>query len=222
MVIETLKLGILFILVFIVMRMLGKTLLSQWTAYDLVTIIFLSYAALAAVKVHSFFHAVICIVLIGFLYLTLSKLSLYGIFSRFIIGEPTIIIKHGKISQKNLKKVRYSLTELLSTVRAFGYPDVQDIEYAILEPNGKISIIPRKELKPLTPKLMKIDVEYTGLPLAIIVDGSVQLENLTLIEKSEEWLKNELENNGYHHYRDIFYAYIKDNDKSISIVPYQS
>ena len=76
MVMETLKLAGLFFLVFVVMRLLGKTLLSQWTAYDLVTIVFLSYAALGAVKIQGFVHAVICIILIGLFYLGLSRLSL--------------------------------------------------------------------------------------------------------------------------------------------------
>ncbi|OIJ21400.1 hypothetical protein BKP45_01060 [Anaerobacillus alkalidiazotrophicus] len=221
MVIETLKLSCLFILVFIVMRLLGKTLLSQWTAYDLVTIIFLSYAALGAVKVKSFYHAIICILSIGILYMILSRLSLCGRLTSIIIGEPTILIKHGKIIEKNLKKLRYSLTELLSTVRAFGFPDIQDIEYAILEPNGKISVIPKNNLRPLTPKDLNIDCQYIGLPITLIAEGKIEKDNLALIDKSEEWLINELNLNGYHDLQNIFYAYIKDDINSLTVFPYQ-
>jgi uncharacterized membrane protein YcaP (DUF421 family) len=224
MIIETLKLTALFLLVFIVMRLLGKTLLSQWTAYDLVTIIFLSYSALGAIKVKGFFHAVICIILIGFLYMGLSRLSLHESLTRFIIGQPTILIKNGEIIQKSLKQIRYSITELLASLRALGYPDIQDIEYALLEPNGHLSIIPKKQLRPLTPKDLNIETTYQGLPLTVIVDGRIKLENLNFINKTEEWLEKELERNGYHDLTKIFFAYVKDcnNPQSITVFPYKS
>ncbi|WP_332631584.1 DUF421 domain-containing protein [Halalkalibacter flavus] len=221
MVLETLKLAGLFLLVFIVMRLLGKGLLSQWTAYDLVTVIFLSYAALGAIKVQSFFHAIICITLIGSLYLTLSKLSLYEGLSRFTIGEPTILIKNGEIVQKNLKKVRYSITELLSTIRTFGYPVIEEIEYAILEPNGHISVIPKNNLRYLTPRDLDLNPEYTGLPITVIAEGKVKYESLTFINKTEEWLLSELEHNGYYSFNTIFYAYVRSHNHSLSIYPYK-
>jgi uncharacterized membrane protein YcaP (DUF421 family) len=220
MIIEIIKLVSLFLLVFIIMRLLGKTLLSQWTAYDLVTIIFLSYSALGAVKIQGFFHATISILLIAALYWILSKISLFPRFTKLIIGEPTILIKHGKIIHKNLKQIRYSLAELLSTIRAFGYPDIQDIEYAILEPNGKISVIPIASLAPLTPKHVNINVEYSGLPITIIAEGRIQYENLNLIEKDEKWLFNELKRNGYADPSEIFYAYKKDAEESVEIFPF--
>ncbi|RKL66242.1 hypothetical protein CR203_16975 [Salipaludibacillus neizhouensis] len=221
MVIETLKLSGLFILVFIVMRMLGKTLLSQWTAYDLVTIIFLSYAALGAVNVQGFFHAVICIILIGVFYMALSKLSLCGALTHIIIGEPTILIKNGEIIQTNLKQLRYSITELLSTIRSFGYPDIQDIKYAILEPNGQISVISKGNLRPLTPKDLNISPEYTEFPITVIAEGRMKHKNLSYINKTEEWLISELEHKGYQDLRTIFYAYVKGDNDSLIIFPYE-
>lgn len=221
MIIETIKLVGLFILVFIVMRLLGKTLLSQWTAYDLVTIIFLSYAALESVKIHSFLHATICIISIGILYIIISKLSMFQFLSSLIIGEPTILIKQGEIIQKNLKQIRYSLVELLSATRSFGYPDIKDIEYAILEPNGKISVIPRKELQPLTVEHFHFDVEYKGLPLALILEGRIQKRNLALIDKDEKWLQNKLKEKGFENDKLIYYAYIKDNEDLLTILTYQ-
>ncbi|WP_100407802.1 DUF421 domain-containing protein [Bacillus solitudinis] len=220
MILETLKLSGLFISVFIVMRLLGKTLLSQWTAYDLVTVIFLSYSALGAVKIEGFFHALLCIILIGFFYLTLSRLSLREALTRFIIGEPTILIKNGEIAQKNLKQIRYSITELLSSIRSFGYPDIQDVEYAILEPNGHMSIIPKNHLRTLTPKDLNINPEYQGLPITVIAEGRIKHKNLALLNKSEEWLKSELERKEYN-LKAIFYAYGKEDNESLTIFPYQ-
>jgi uncharacterized membrane protein YcaP (DUF421 family) len=219
MILETLKLSGLFISVFIVMRLLGKTLLSQWTAYDLVTIIFLSYSALGAVKIQGFFHALLCIILIGFFYLFLSRLSLREALSRFIIGEPTILIKNGEINQKNLKRIRYSITELLSSIRSLGYPNIQDIEYAFLEPNGHISVIPKYYLRTLTPKDLNINPDYLGLPITVIAQGRIKHKNLIFMNKTEKWLKCKLERQGYHDLRTIFYAYVKDDNDSVIIFP---
>lgn len=220
LILETLKLSVLYLLVFTVMRLLGKTLLSQWTAYDLVTIIFLSYAALGAIKVQGFFHAVVCIILIGFLYMILSKLSLTELLTSYIVGEPTILIKNGVIEQKNLKQIRYSLTELLSSIRSFGYPDIQDIKYAILEPNGHLSVIPKDHLRKLTHGDLNIKSEYQGLPVTIIEQGKVKYVNLAFINKNEEWLTSELAREGFHTYGAIFYGYVKEANGSLSVFPY--
>ncbi|WP_280772050.1 DUF421 domain-containing protein [Salipaludibacillus daqingensis] len=218
MLIETLKLAFLFLLVFVAMRILGKTLLSQWTAYDLVTIFFLAYSALSAVEVQGFIHACICIFLIMSLYLVLSKLSMHRILNHFIIGQPSILIRNGEIIQKNLQKTRFSLIELLSTLRSSGYPDIKDLEYAILEPNGKISIIPRENMRPLKPKDMDIDVTFSGLPITVVNEGNINHRNLQLIERDEQWLKNKLADYGYDNLHHIYYAYIKDNGE-LTIYP---
>lgn len=219
MILETLKLSALFLLAFTVIRLLGKTLLSQWTAYDLVTIFFLAYSALGAVNVQGFFHAVICIISIGLLYMILSRLSLLEELSSYIIGTPTILIKNGEIDQKNLKKIRYSLTELLSSIRALGYPDIQDIDYAILEPNGHLSVFPKDYLRPLTLKNLHLKPEHHGLAITVIARGKIKYENLTFIEKTEDWLKYELAQKGFDNHRSIFYAYIKN--ESLSVFPYK-
>ncbi|MBZ9537250.1 DUF421 domain-containing protein [Cytobacillus oceanisediminis] len=105
------------------------------------------------------------------------------------MGKPTILVKHGKIVYKNLRKNRYPLSELLSGLRTARYPD---IEYAILEATGEISILSREELVPVTPKDLHKKVEYHGFPIAVVIEGKVQKRNLKLINKNEEWLKQEL------------------------------
>ncbi|WP_052427610.1 YetF domain-containing protein [Neobacillus niacini] len=114
---------------------------------------------------------------IAVLHFLISKLNLYKWFNHIITGEPTILIKHGKLIPINLKRSRYSLMELLSTIRAAGIPDIEDIEYAILEPNGEITILPQVDLVPVTPRLLKIDTEYKGLPIAVILEGKIQHKN---------------------------------------------
>ncbi|HWK21434.1 MAG TPA: DUF421 domain-containing protein [Ureibacillus sp.] len=117
----------------------------------------------------------------------------------------------------NLRKSRYSLAELLSNLRTAGYPDIQDIEYAILEANGEISILPKKELIPITPKDLHMKVKYNGLPIAVVIEGKVQKHNLKLINKNEEWLKQELKAKGYHQIKEIFYASVRDTNHSLTV-----
>ncbi|MDQ7861057.1 DUF421 domain-containing protein [Peribacillus frigoritolerans] len=86
------------------------------------------------------------------------------------IGHPSILIKHGKISKKDLRKTRFSLVELLSTIRAAGYPNIRDIDYVILEPNGELSILPNQSVVNLTPRHLNIETDYQGLPIAMVVE----------------------------------------------------
>lgn len=199
------------------MRLLGKSLLSQWTPYDLVTIVFLSYSAFAAIKFINFFQSVLSIILIGIIYLAIARLSLIQPISRFIIGEPTILIKHGKIIEENLRRSHYSLAELLSSIRAAGNPDIKDIDYALLEPNGQISVIKSQDVTPVSSKDLNIKTDYKGLPISVIVEGRIQYRNLRLINKNKEWLMKELEAKGYHQIQHIFYAYVNDHTHSLTV-----
>lgn len=211
------KLIFLFIVFILAVKLLGKSALAQLTPYDFGAIIFLSYLAFESIKVEGVLEGIIGIIVITCVHLFISKLSLLNWLNPFIIGNPTILIKHSKIIYENLRKSRYSLAELLSTLRAAGYPDIQDIDYAILEANGEISILPKKELVPITPKDLHMKVKYNGLPIAVVIEGKVQKHNLKLINKNEEWLKQELKAKGYHQMKEIFYASVRDTNHSLTV-----
>ncbi|WP_188208118.1 DUF421 domain-containing protein [Alkalibacillus aidingensis] len=214
---DFLKLVTLYLLIFCVLRLLGKSLFSQWTPYDFVTIVFLGYLAFIAIDIDGFFSAIIGILIIGFVYLVVSRLSLIQPFDRYIVGEATILIKHGKIIEKNLKRSRYSLTELLSSIRIAGSPDIKDIDYALLEPNGQISIIKNRDITPVTPRQLNIETEYKGLPIAVVIQGRVQKRNLKSIDKDEDWLMKELRFKGYKSLDGIYYAYVNDQTHSLTV-----
>ncbi|WP_319592978.1 DUF421 domain-containing protein [Bacillus paralicheniformis] len=212
------KLILLFLVFILAVKLLGKSALAQLTPYDFGAIIFLAYLAFGPIEVKGIEEGIIGMAVITIAHLLISRLSLFNWLNTFIIGRPTILIKHSKFIYKNLERSRYSLAELLSNLRASGYPDIKDIEYAILEANGEISILPKKELVPVTRKDLHIKHEYSGLPIAVVIEGKVQKQNLKLIHKDEEWLKNELKAKGYHQIKDIFYASVRDNDHSMTII----
>ncbi|MFS0673742.1 DUF421 domain-containing protein [Ornithinibacillus sp. 179-J 7C1 HS] len=199
----------IYIVFIVAIKILGKSALAQLTPHDFGAILFLSYLAFGSIKVNGVTEGIIGTIVITGVHLVISKLSLLNWLNPFIIGKPTILVKHGKIVYKNLRKNRYPLSELLSSLRTARYPDIQDIEYAILEATGEISILPRKELVPVTPKDLHMKVEYHGFPIAVVIEGKVQKRNLKLINKNEEWLKQELKAKGYHQIKDIFYASVR-------------
>lgn len=206
-----------FLLFLISLKLLGKSALAQLTPHDFGAIIFLSYLAFRAIPVDGALQAIAGMIVITCLHLLITKLSLLNKLNRFILGHPIILIKHGDIVFENLKKSRYPIAELLSNLRVAGYPSVHEIEYAILEANGAISILPKRELVPLTPKDMHIDVKYAGLPIALIVDAQIQYDNLKLIHKNEKWLRKELLEKGFSNIKNIAFASVQEIDGSFAV-----
>ncbi len=211
------KLILLFGLVIMAMRCMGKTLLAQLTPPDLAAIVFLVTLAITPLKADGLEQAIIGIITIVVMYLLFSKLSLFRWLNRLFIGQPTILIKHGKISKRELRKTRFPLVELLSAIRTAGYPNIQDLDYVILEPNGDLSILPNQSVVNLTPKHLNIETDYQGLPIAVVVEGKIQHKNLRLIQKDEKWLREQLVNKGFNRLNTIFYAAVSDKDHSLVV-----
>ncbi|MFZ4452438.1 DUF421 domain-containing protein [Salibacterium aidingense] len=207
----------LFFVAIVVVRFMGKTALAQFTPHDFTAIFFIIAIAMNPIEVNTIGKALTGIVLIIVLHLSFSRLSLYNSLNRFIVGEPTILIKHGKLDRANLKKSRFSLAELLSSVRSQGYADISNIQYAILEPNGAISVLPKEEAMPVTAKMMELEPEYQGFPMAVIIEGDIQYENLRLIHKDKTWLEEAMKETGFSNVRDVFYASVKDTNRSLVV-----
>lgn len=111
---------------------------------------------------------------------------------RFFTGAPLVLIYRGKIIHKNMKKARYDLNDLLSEARIDGYFNLSDIEFAIMEHNGKVSFLPKTETEPCTNKNMNISVTQTNLCANLVVDGEVMKNALAAVGKNEVWLNEQL------------------------------
>lgn len=112
--------------------------------------------------------------------------------AEYVDGKPTVVIKKGKIMEDSLKKMKFRVSDLLSLLRNKNVFDLSEIEYAILEPNGQVSIMLKSENQPLTPKDMNIVTKPLILGTELIYDGVILDENLRSINKGREWLMNEL------------------------------
>lgn len=187
------------VVLFLVTKLIGKKQVSQLSLFDYVIGISIgNFAAEMTINLESDeIHGIVAVLIFGFIAYLVSILTMKSIkLRRFFMGTPTIMIEHGKIIQDNFYKVRYDINDLLEQCRTNGYYDISDIEYAIVEANGQLSILPTANSKPVTIKDMNLKVKKQGLCANIIIDGKIMHKNLELINKTEEWLFSELKIKG--------------------------
>jgi len=120
--------------------------------------------------------------------------------------EPIVLVQNGVLLENTLKKTRINLDDLLSQLRQKGYFYLNQVEFAVLEPNGKISVLPKSQNRPVTPNDLKIETNYEGYPSVVIEDGDVRSENLSRMSLSVKWLQKELEKNNVSSPKDVLIA----------------
>ena len=138
---------------------------------------------------------------------------------KYINGTPTILINGGKISRDNLKKSKLDLSELLLLCREQGYFDLEDIDTAVFEPNGKLSILPRAARRPVTPTDLKIPVKATHIGTELIMDGRVLGENLKRAALDERWLTQRLKAAGYPNAKGVLLAVYRSESDTLTLYP---
>ena len=109
-----------------------------------------------------------------------------------ICGRPTILIYRGKINEKALKKERFTINELEERLRGDNINSLGDVEYAILETSGSLSVIPKPNKRNTIPEDFNIEPEYEGISYDLVIDGAIMEQNLKAIGKDEKWLKSEV------------------------------
>ena len=126
--------------------------------------------------------------------------------NRFLTGPSLILLDNGEIYRKNLKKAKLDITEFLMQCRTSGYFNLSDIQTAILEPNGKISFLPKAEKRPMNPSDMNISVPVDKVVVNVVLDGIVLKENLYHTGNDELWLEKQLVSQGIQNVNDIYLA----------------
>lgn len=186
---------ILYFIVVFIMRIMGKKQIGQLQPFELVIALMISELAAMPMQNTSIplFHGIIPIVTLLALQILISTLQLKSEVARLIFcGKPSILIEKGKINMKELKNNRVNLNDLMEELRLKDYYNLEDIEYAILETGGQISIIPKSELEAATRKDLNINTSQDMLPVTLILDGRINSKNLKLINKDRSWLNSQL------------------------------
>ena len=203
------------LVLFLVTKILGKKQVSQLSLFDYVIGISIgNFAAEMTINLDSEeFYGILAVIIFGLIAYLVSILTMKSIkLRRFFMGTPTILIQNGKILDNNFHKVKYDINDMLEQCRIKGYYDISDIEYAIVEANGELSVLPKETKRSLTPSDMQLNVKKEGLCANVIIDGKVMKKNLSLINKDEEWLNHELKIKGKN-LKDVLLATVDVNDK---------
>ncbi|WFA85337.1 DUF421 domain-containing protein [Paenibacillus amylolyticus] len=233
---------LMYFLVYCAMRVMGKREIGKLSMFDLVVSIMLAEMAAFVIedidKPLSYGIApmlTLIIVQIGMAFIGLKSRRL-----RLIIdGKPTVLISKGVLHRDEMRKQRYNLDDLLQQLREQNVDSIGEVDFAILETTGKLTVFPKDEntsndsnssgydsedsssSKPKTgknqidgsPNIKFPNIKYEGLPLPLIMDGKVQDQNLDIIQKTRFWLKNQIQQNGILDFKDVFICSIDHNGK---------
>lgn len=201
---------------FLVTKMLGKKQVSQLSLFDYVIGISIgNFAAEMSINLETnYINGTVAVIIFGIVAYIVSILTMKSIhLRRFFMGVPTILIEHGKLLINGMKKVKFDLNDLLEECRINGYFDISEIEYAIMETNGTVSILPKGDYKPITMKDMNLKAGKQGLCANVIIDSKIMKNNLDNIHKDEKWLRKELKIKGYKELDKILLATVDINEK---------
>ncbi|CDE25823.1 putative membrane protein [Clostridium sp. CAG:440] len=186
---------VLYIIVLVVMRLMGKREIGQLQPFELaISIMIADLASIPMTEIGiPITNGIIPILGLLIMHLIISIINMKSIKAREIIcGKPRILIYRGKIDEKALIKERFTINELEERLRGNNIMNLGDIEYAILETSGQVTVIPKPEKRNVIAEDLNITPEYEGIPYDLVVDGKVMNKNLKKIGKDYNWLKKEV------------------------------
>ena len=187
---------ILYIIVLIVMRFMGKREIGQLQPFELAISIMI--ADLASIPMTEtgvpLTNGIIPILGLLLMHLIISIINMKSIRAREVIcGKPRILIYRGKIDEKALIKERFTINELEERLRGKDVMNLSDVEYAILETSGEVTVIQKPEKRTTTPEDFNMQPDYEGIPYDLVIDGKIMYDNLKLLGKNYAWLKKQVE-----------------------------
>ena len=186
---------ILYLIVLIVMRLMGKREIGQLQPFELAIAIMI--ADLASIPMTEIgipiSNGIVPILGLLLMHLIISVINLKSVKAREIIcGKPSILIYRGRIDEKVLRKERFTVNELQERLRASNVVNISDVEYAILETSGQVTVIQKPNKRNTIPEDFNIMPEYEGIPYDLVVDGKIMEDNLQKLGKDYNWLKKEV------------------------------
>ena len=196
MLITLIRTILLYILVLIVMRLMGKREIGQLQPFELAISIMI--ADLASIPMSDtgipISNGIIPILGLLVMHLLISLINMKSIKAREIIcGKPSILIYRGKINEKALRKERFTINELQERLRGNNVVNIGDVEYAILETSGQVTVIQKPNKRNTIPEDFNIEPDYEGIPYDLVVDGKIMFNNLKQIGRDLNWLNKQVE-----------------------------
>jgi len=198
-------------------RILGKQQVAQLTFYDYIngiTIGSMAAALAADTDPNKTVAHLTALTLFTTLTLSMSYISLKSRPARKLLeGEPTVVVHNGKILEKNMARMRYNTDDLLMQLRAKNVFNISDVEFAVSETNGELSVLLKTQKQPLTAETMGIPTQYQGVNTELIMDGRLVEQNLQQVGVDQAWLIIQLQQMGINDIREVEYAALDTSGK---------
>lgn len=206
---------IIYICVILAVRVMGKRQIGELKPHELVVTVLVSQIATIPMEDNSMplINSLIPLMTLVALELFVSVLSMKSLgFRNLMEGRPIFIIRDGKIDQKQMKRLRFTVDDLVDSLREKNIFDINDVDYAVIETNGTVSVLPKKEKQPVTPQDMKLKVPGQGMPVVIVIDGKPITEYFGDFQMDLSFLPEELKKRGLK-MQDILYMSYDGNEK---------
>ncbi|HET7559989.1 MAG TPA: DUF421 domain-containing protein [Limnochordia bacterium] len=201
--------ALFYILILALMRLLGKREIDQLAPIDLIVMIMI--AELAVIPMEDtkmpIMAGIVPILVLGALEFGLAVLSLKSVWwRRAINGQPAVVIRDGRIDENELRRIRWNLDDLMQELRLKSAANILDVEVAMVENNGKLSVIFKSQERAVRPSDLGVATQYEGLDLVLVKDGRVDRQALTTAHLDEDWLRGQLAAQGIHEFDDCLLA----------------
>lgn len=216
--------SIMSLLLFCTLIIMGKRPIGEMPVFDFLSIIVLASIVGADIADPDIKHlpTAFAVVVLALFQRIIAEIAIRNRWFKHLINfEPTVILKDGVFIYKNIKKIKYSIDEVLMLLRDKDIFDIGKLSFAIIESNGKLSVSKKTEDEVITLKDLKIEPSGDNNFNTIILEGKLQFDKLKLLNKSEQDIIKIINSRGYNCFKDIFYASM-NKDQSINISPYKS
>jgi uncharacterized membrane protein YcaP (DUF421 family) len=202
---------------FVLTKLMGDREMSQLSMFDYVNSITIGSIAaeMATALEGDYIKPLIALIVYGLATLFIAYSSCKSILLRRIfVGHPVILYHEGRLYKKNLLKVKLDVNEFLSLCRVSGYFDLKDIHTAILESNGKLSVLPVVKNRPVTPEDLNLSPTQDNILANVIIDGHIMKDNLKATGKNDKWIEKQLSNQKVKSVKDVYLGvYDNENDR---------
>ncbi|MCC8121478.1 MAG: DUF421 domain-containing protein [Oscillospiraceae bacterium] len=220
MVIAVVRTVILYLLIIFGIRLLGKHQVGELEPAEFVLALII--ADIASVPMQDYgiplLMGVIPIITLLCLSMILSMLSMKNLRLRALLtGVPSILVRNGKLDQREMRRTRMTVDEILEQLRLQGYTDLADVQYAILETNGQLSVLPYAGRKPPAAEDMDVQVPDRGLPIVLINDGRLLSHNLKKSGLNETWLNKRLAEHKLHSVKQVYLMTVDEQNQTCLI-----
>ena len=211
------SLGLLFVLT----KLMGNKQVSQLSMFDYIIGISIgSIAAEFATELDNPEYCLLAMVIYAVMAYLVSVITSKSMNAqKMITGRPLILLDNGKLYKKNFRKARIDINEFLTHCRNQGYFDLADIQTAVFEYNGAVSVLPVENARPLTPADMQLSPQQQKLIVNVILDGHVSEANLKMTGNNKVWLEKQLHSQGYHSEKEVFLGTVNTVDNTLTLYP---